>query len=301
MTENEMKEAFSMEEEMLKIDQELKLIESSKNDLESFIYEMQGVLDGNGKYGHHVNLLNKETLSPLLNDAQQQLWNAPDDAVAEFFTTQLNTLRTEFTATSPEYFEAVEAEKKKEEEEMRVAEKAAEEERKANGEDDEDHDHRKMKSADRMRLVQRNKDEATELFKGKNYAHAAARYTKSLVHCSKFVDMSPEVKKDVEKMKVTLYLNLAQCYLKLEKWDKVIPNCKDALSFDPTNIKALYRRAYAYIKIKKIDDANKDVKLALKTKADDKNLLKLKKIIDAHIKKAKAKEKKMAQAMFGGK
>jgi tetratricopeptide (TPR) repeat protein len=88
--------------------------------------------------------------------------------------------------------------------------------------------------------------------------------------------------------------------VKLEHWSKVVPNCKDALTLDPDNVKALYRRAYALIKLKQIDEAHKDVKLALTKKSDDKSLLKLKKIIDAHIKKAKAKEKKMAQAMFGG-
>merc|ERR1712224_997044 len=124
-----------------------------------------------------------------------------------------------------------------------------------------------------MRLVMRNKDEATELFKGKNYAHAAARYTKSLGHCSKFFDMTPEVKEEVAKVKLSLYLNLAMCYMKLEAWSKVVPNCKDALSFDENSVKALYRRGKAYFKLKHID---------------------------ASIKKAKAKEKKMAQAMFGG-
>ena len=65
-------------------------------------------------------------------------------------------------------------------------------------------------------------------------------------------------------------------------------------------MKALYRRGKAYFKLKKIDDANKDVKRALKLVPEDKNLLNLKKHIDASIRKAKAKEKKMAQAMFGG-
>jgi len=196
---------------------------------------------------------------------------------------------------------AVENDKKQEEEEMKLAEQKAEEERKLNGEDQEDHDRRKLKASDRMRLVQRNKDEGAELFKGKNYAHAAARYTKSLGHCSKFIDMTPEVTQQVQDMKVVLYLNLAQCYLKLEAWNKVVPNCKDALSFDATNIKAYYRRAYALIKLKRIDDANKDVKKALAIKAEDKSLLKLKKIIDAHLQKQKRKEAKMAKAMFGGK
>jgi tetratricopeptide (TPR) repeat protein len=196
---------------------------------------------------------------------------------------------------------AVENDKKQEEAEMKLAEQKAEEERKLNGEDQDDHDRRKLKASDRMRLVQRNKDEGAELFKGKNYAHAAARYTKSLGHCSKFIDMTPEVTQQVQDMKVVLYLNLAQCYLKLEAWNKVVPNCKDALSFDATNIKAYYRRAYALIKLKRIDDANKDVKKALAIKAEDKSLLKLKKIIDAHLQKQKRKEAKMAKAMFGGK
>ena len=37
---------------------------------------------------------------------------------------------------------------------------------------------RKLKKDDRMRLVVRNKDEGTELFKGGVYKQAAIRYTK---------------------------------------------------------------------------------------------------------------------------
>lgn len=36
-----------------------------------------------------------------------------------------------------------------------------------------------------MRLVVKNKDEGTELFKGGNYRPAAARYHKSLAHSCK--------------------------------------------------------------------------------------------------------------------
>ena len=284
---------------MCAVDAELKRIEDARNQLESYIYEMQGVVEGRGKYAHHAGLLDKDTLSPLFEKAQQELWDAPEDSGESFFAERFASLKSAFEASAPQYLEAVEKEKEAEEAAMRQAEKEAEEERKANGEDD-DHDRRKLKSADRMRLVIRNKDEATELFKGKNYAHAAARYTKSLGHCSKFVDMTPDVKEEVAKVKLSLYLNLAMCYMKLEAWSKVVPNCKDALTFDENSVKALYRRGKAYFKLKKIDDANKDVKRALKLMPEDKNLLKLKKHIDASIKKAKAKEKKMAQAMFGG-
>ena len=260
---------------------------------------MQGVIEGRGKYAQHASLLDKDKLAPLFEKAQQELWDAPDDAEASFFDERYTSLKGSFESSAPLYLEAIKKEKEAEEAAMREAEKQAEEERKANGDDD-DHDRRKLKSADRMRLVMRNKDEATELFKGKNFAHAAARYTKALGHCGKFVDMTPEVKEEVAKVKLSLYLNLAMCYMKLEAWSKVVPNCKDALSFDENNVKALYRRGKAFFKLKKIDDANKDVKRALKIVPEDKQLLKLKKHIDASIKKAKAREKKMAQAMFGG-
>jgi tetratricopeptide (TPR) repeat protein len=299
LSPDELAAALQQETEMCAVDAELKRIEDARNQLESYIYEMQGVVEGRGKYAHHAGLLDKDSLSPLFEKAQQELWDAPEDADEPFFVEKFASLKSAFEASAPAYLEAVQKEQEAEEAAMRQAEKEAEEERKANGEDD-DHDRRKLKSGDRMRLVIRNKDEATELFKGKNYAHAAARYTKSLGHCSKFVDMTPDVKEEVAKVKLSLYLNLAMCYMKLEAWTKVVPNCKDALSFDENNVKALYRRGKAYFKLKKIDDANKDVKRALKLVPEDKNLLNLKKHIDASIRKAKAKEKKMAQAMFGG-
>jgi hypothetical protein len=41
--------------------------------------------------------------------------------------------------------------------------------------DKEDHDTRKLKTPERIRLMEKNKAEATELFKGGNYMHAIQR------------------------------------------------------------------------------------------------------------------------------
>ena len=65
---------------------------------------MQGVLDGNGKYGKHAALLNKEVLTPVLTAAQQNLWDAPEDAAAQVFVDALHALHDTFQQTSPEYF-----------------------------------------------------------------------------------------------------------------------------------------------------------------------------------------------------
>ncbi len=63
--------------------------------------------------------------------------------------------------------------------------------------------------------------EGTELFKGQNYRQAGARYSKALTHAAKMFDLSAEEQKEVHAVQLSLYLNLAQCYLKLQSWDQV--------------------------------------------------------------------------------
>ena len=86
-------------------------------------------------------------------------------------------------------------------------------ERAANGEDlDDDRaekDTRKLSKPDRMRRVMKHKDTGTEMFKNKNFMHAAKHYKDALVHCSHFYDLSPEDQAEVKAVKLTLLLNLA--------------------------------------------------------------------------------------------
>lgn len=63
--------------------------------------------------------------------------------------------------------------------------------------------------------------EGTELFKGQNYRAAGARYSKALTHSAKMFDLSADEQKEVHAVQLSLYLNLAQCYLKLQSWDQV--------------------------------------------------------------------------------
>jgi hypothetical protein len=41
------------------------------------------------------------------------------------------------------------------------------------------------------------------------------------------------VQAEVDVLKLALYLNLSQCFLKLENWDAVITNCTHALTVEP--------------------------------------------------------------------
>ncbi|CAM9916985.1 unnamed protein product, partial [Choristocarpus tenellus] len=108
------------------------------------------------------------------------------------------------------YLEAVDSDKRQMEEQMEAEAKKAEEERKNSPQGEDDHDFRKLPKPERMRMVMKNKEEGNELFAGKNYRMAGARYSKALTHAAKFFDLSEEDAKEVKVVQLSLYLNLAQ-------------------------------------------------------------------------------------------
>ena len=112
--------------------------------------------------------------------------------------------------------------------------------------DDDDHDNRRLPKKRRMEIVMKNKAEANELFSDGNYKFAAARYTKALSHCAKFVDLNPDDVTEVNALKLSLNLNLALAYLKLDNPDQALRVCNDALAIDENSAKALHRRASIY-------------------------------------------------------
>jgi tetratricopeptide (TPR) repeat protein len=95
-------------------------------------------------------------------------------------------------------------------------------------------------------MAEANKKEGNELFRDGNHAHAAERYLKALGHCSKMVDVTDAQKVQMAPLKETCHLNLAMCWFKLGKMEKCIENCKDCLSINSSNTKALLRRGLAY-------------------------------------------------------
>ena len=185
---------------------------------------------------------------------------------------------------------------------LEAAAAAAAAERAANGED-EDHDTRKLKYPDRLRMVMKNKEEGTELFQGHNWRPAAARYNKALTHAAKFVDLSPDQKEEVNAVKLSLHLNIAQCWLKITDADnhltQAIRSCDEALEIDEASVKALYRRAFAKEAKGDYDGAKADLKKAAELAPDDTAVPKLMTRVEAQIARQKAKEKKMYGKMFG--
>ena len=161
-------------------------------------------------------------------------------------------------------------------------------------------DTRKLKFADRFRLVEKNKAEGTELFKDGNIHHAAKRYKDALGHASKLreYDLGPDDAAKTKKIKVDLHVNMALCWTKLQNNDQALKSAGEALALEPAHPKALYRRAALYEKTSKFDEAKADLKLVLKANEQDKAALALMKRVDAQLARQKAKAKKMAAKMF---
>lgn len=87
---------------------------------------------------------------------------------------------------------------------------------------------------------------------------------RALGHCTKFYDLSPEQKAIVADLEKSLRLNLAQCFIKLEGWEKAIEHCTIVLQSDAQNAKALYRRAFCYDKLNDVEKCTADLKVVLK-------------------------------------
>ena len=274
-----------------------------RNELEGFVLETRGL----PQRRKHGSLVDASALNPLLDAAEEWLYSEEaEEASVEVLTSKFDELKTAVDGVTAKYREAVAAEKEAEEKALEAASAAAAAERAANG-DDEDHDQRKLKFPDRMRLVVKNKEEGTELFKGAvdntQYRSACARYNKALTHAVKFHDISPQQKEEVDGIKLSLHLNIAMCWLKItdaaNNLEQAIRACDEALGLDEKSVKALYRRATAREQKGMYDEAKADLKKVLELDPEDKSAPKLMTRVEAQIKRQKDKEKKVYGRMFG--
>ena len=292
--EEKRKSLFDAEQVMMKLDAEVAMLADARNKIESHVLEMRSA-----RHEKHGSLLPEE-LDAHLTETDDWLFSEEcDNADLDQMNAKLEEVLAKSNEMCAAYHEAVSKEAEVMEQQMKEEAERAKAEREAAGEDDEDHDNRRLPKKRRMEIVMKNKQEANELFAGKNYKHAAARYVKALSHCAKFHDLGPEDQEEVNGVKLSLNLNLALAYFKLEKYDNALRACNEALAIDGDSTKALFRRASVYYEMKKFEDAKNDLDKALMVAPDDVALKKLNARIEQQIKKQNVKEKKMAQKMFG--
>ena len=102
-----------------------------------------------------------------------------------------------------------------------------------------------------------------------------------------------------DEERLMLYLNLAMCNLKLGENDSAVEDCDHALKIDSANVKGLYRRGCAFLKLNNLDRAAADLKQAQELDPMNAGVKKELRTLALHQKAAKEKEREMAARMFG--
>lgn len=99
-------------------------------------------------------------------------------------------------------------------------------------------------------------------------------------------------------MKVACNLNNAACKLKLKDYKQAEKLCTKVLDLDGRNVKALYRRAQAYIQMADLDLAEFDIKKALEIDPDNRDVKLEYKTLKEKVKEYNKKEAKFYGNMF---
>ncbi|KAG6387543.1 hypothetical protein SASPL_152735 [Salvia splendens] len=109
----------------------------------------------------------------------------------------------------------------------------------------------------------KKKEEGNTRFQAGKYARASQRYEKAVGFIVYDLSFSEEEKEQAKVLKVSCNLNNAACKLKLKNYKEAKNLCSEVLEADANNVKALYRRAQAYINLVEFELAKKDIKKAL--------------------------------------
>jgi tetratricopeptide (TPR) repeat protein len=111
-------------------------------------------------------------------------------------------------------------------------------------------------------------------------------------------DQKNPLQEDIKKTTSVVYSNLAACVLKKENWNKAIEYTQKALKNDPDNIKALYRRAQAYIGDGNTDKAREDLKKLTEKDPNEPGTQRLWNLLKQKEKQQEEKQRKDFRGMF---
>ncbi|KAL0460443.1 UNVERIFIED_CONTAM: Peptidyl-prolyl cis-trans isomerase FKBP65 [Sesamum latifolium] len=129
-----------------------------------------------------------------------------------------------------------------------------------------------MDTTEKIEAAGKKKEEGNVLFKAGKYIRASKRYEKAAKYIEYDTSFSEEEKKQSKVLKVTCNLNDAACKLKLKDYKQAEKLCTKVLELESTNVKALYRRAQAYMNMADLDLAEFDIKKALELDPDNREV-----------------------------
>ncbi|KAL5232564.1 hypothetical protein ABZP36_031340 [Zizania latifolia] len=155
-----------------------------------------------------------------------------------------------------------------------------------------------LNNAEKIEAAAAKKEEGNALFKLGKYVRAAKRYEKAAKFIEYDSSFSEDEKKQSKQLKVTCNLNDAACKLKLKDYKQAEKLCTKVLELDSQNVKALYRRAQAYIQLADLELAEVDIKKALDIDPDNRDVKLTYKNLKEKVKEYNKKDAKFYSNMF---
>lgn len=126
-----------------------------------------------------------------------------------------------------------------------------------------------METSEKIQAACDTKEKGNSLFKLSKYNRAVKKWERALQYIDYDDAFEEEDKKKAQEVKKSLNLNLSAAYLKLSEPAQARKACDKVLEKEPNNMKALYRRAQAYLATKDFIEAQQDIKQGLSLHADD--------------------------------
>ncbi|KAE8685079.1 Peptidyl-prolyl cis-trans isomerase FKBP65 [Hibiscus syriacus] len=155
-----------------------------------------------------------------------------------------------------------------------------------------------LNTQEKIEAAGKKKEEGNVLFKAGKYVRASKRYGKAVKYIEHDSSFGEEEKKQAKALKVACNLNNAACKLKLKDYQQAEKLCTKVLELESTNVKALYRRARAYIQLTDLDLAEFDIEKALELDPNNREVKLEYKVLKEKMKDYNKKEAKFYGNMF---
>ncbi|KAM7520923.1 hypothetical protein LguiB_019885 [Lonicera macranthoides] len=151
-----------------------------------------------------------------------------------------------------------------------------------------------MSNHERIKAAGMKKEEGNTLFKNVKYQRAAKKYDKAADYVGEDGSFEDKDQKLVKSLRVSCWLNGAACSLKLNDFQGAIKLCSKVLDVEFYNVKALYRRAQAYMETADLHSAELDIKKALEADPNNKDV----KSIQKRLKQLQAESNKRDAKLY---
>ncbi|KAK4352207.1 hypothetical protein RND71_027725 [Anisodus tanguticus] len=155
-----------------------------------------------------------------------------------------------------------------------------------------------MNKHERIQVAQRKKEEGNLLFKNGKYQRAVKKYEKAVDCINEDEPFEDDDQRVVKSLRVSCWLNGAACCLKRNDFQEAIKQCSKVLEVESCNVKALYRRAQAFMETADLHLAELDIKKALEIDPQNREVKLIQKTLIQHQAESNKRDAKLYKTMF---